>query len=78
MWNACVERILHDDWSIRLGENRSEQTLKHMAAMLKDTGIAQMMHDSEKRHSVIIIQTHEISYHENHTVECVYWNKSSL
>ena len=26
-------RILHDDWSIRLGENRSDQPLKHLAAM---------------------------------------------
>ena len=27
-------RFLHDDWSIRLGENRSDQPLKHLAAML--------------------------------------------
>ena len=23
---ACVVRILHDDWSIRLGENRPDQS----------------------------------------------------
>ena len=28
-----MERILHDDWSIRFGENRSDQLLKHLAAM---------------------------------------------
>ena len=33
---ACVVRILHDDWSIRLGENISEQALKHLAAVLLD------------------------------------------
>ena len=27
-------RIRHDDWSVRLGENRSDQPLKHLAAML--------------------------------------------
>ena len=27
-------RILHDDWSIRLGEYRSCQPLKHLAAMV--------------------------------------------
>ena len=27
-------RILYDDWSIWLGENRSDQILKHLAAML--------------------------------------------
>ena len=26
-------RILHDDWSIWLGENRSYQPLKHLPAM---------------------------------------------
>ena len=26
--------ILHDDWSIRLGENRPDRALKHLAAML--------------------------------------------
>ena len=26
--------ILHDDWSIRLGENRPDSVLKHLAAML--------------------------------------------
>ena len=26
--------ILHDDWSIRLGENRPDWTLKHLVAML--------------------------------------------
>ena len=26
--------ILHDDWSIRLGENRPDMALKHLAAML--------------------------------------------
>ena len=27
-------RILHDGWSIRLGENRPDQLLKHLVAML--------------------------------------------
>ena len=27
-------RILHDDWSIRLGEKRSDQPLKHLADVL--------------------------------------------
>ena len=27
-------RILHDDWSIRLGENRPDRALKHLVAML--------------------------------------------
>ena len=31
---ACVVRILHDDWSIRLGENRLDMVLKHLGAML--------------------------------------------
>ena len=31
---ACVVRILHDDWSIRLGENRPDRVLKHSADML--------------------------------------------
>ena len=31
---ACVVRILHDDWSIRLGENRLHMVLKHLATML--------------------------------------------
>ena len=26
--------ILHEDWSVRLGENRLDQTLKHLAVML--------------------------------------------
>ena len=26
--------ILHDDWLIRLGENRPDKALKHLAAML--------------------------------------------
>ena len=29
-----MERILHDDWSVRLGENRSDQPFKHLADML--------------------------------------------
>ena len=29
-------RILHDDWPIRLGENTPDQTLKHLADMLKE------------------------------------------
>ena len=28
-----MRRILHGDWSIRMGENRSEHTLKHLAGM---------------------------------------------
>ena len=31
---ACVVKILHDYWSIRLGENRPYRALKHLAAML--------------------------------------------
>ena len=31
---VCVVRILHDDWSIRLGENRPARALKHLAAIL--------------------------------------------
>ena len=31
---ACVVRILHDDWLIRLGENRHDSVLKHLVAML--------------------------------------------
>ena len=31
---VCVVRILHDDWPIRLGENRFDRVLKHLAAML--------------------------------------------
>ena len=31
---ACVVRIMHDNWSIRLGENRPDRALKHLAAML--------------------------------------------
>ena len=31
---ARVVRILHDDWSIRLGENRLDRALKNFAAML--------------------------------------------
>ena len=27
--------ILHDDWLIKLGENRPDRVLKHLAAMLK-------------------------------------------
>ena len=32
---ARVVRILHDDWSIRLGENRPDRVLKHLAAILQ-------------------------------------------
>ena len=31
---ACVVRMLHDDWSIRLGENRPYRALKHLSGML--------------------------------------------
>ena len=31
---ACVVKILHDDWSIRSGENRPDRVLTHLAAML--------------------------------------------
>ena len=31
---ACAVRILHGDWSIRLGESRPDKVLKHLAAML--------------------------------------------
>ena len=30
---VCVVGILHDDWSIRLGENIFDMVLKHLAAM---------------------------------------------
>ena len=29
-----MERIPHDDWSVGLRENRSDQAFKHLAAML--------------------------------------------
>ena len=29
-----MERVLHDDWLIRLGENSSVQSLEHLPAML--------------------------------------------
>ena len=31
---AKTRTIFHDDWSIRLGENRPDRTLTHLAAML--------------------------------------------
>ena len=31
---ACVMRIMHRDWSIRLGENVFNMALKHLVAML--------------------------------------------
>ena len=31
---ACMVRIVLDDWSIRLGENRPDRVLKQLAAML--------------------------------------------
>ena len=31
---ASVVRILHDDWPIRLGENRPDRVLKHLSAVL--------------------------------------------
>ena len=34
---ACVARIMHGDWSIRLGENRPDRAIKHLAAMLMNT-----------------------------------------
>ena len=37
---ACVARILHDNWSMRLGENRLDMVLKHLAAMLRYHEIA--------------------------------------
>ena len=36
---ACLVRILHDDWSIRLGENRPDGVLKHLAAILIYDGV---------------------------------------
>ena len=33
---ACVVRILHDDWSIRMGENRLDRVLKHLVSMFID------------------------------------------
>ena len=35
---VCVIRILHDDWSIRLGGNRRDMVLEHLAAMLEAGG----------------------------------------
>ena len=32
--HAKTRPILHDDWSIKLGENRPDKALKHLAAML--------------------------------------------
>ena len=34
---ACVVRILQDDWSIRLGENRLDRVLKHFVTMLPNS-----------------------------------------
>ena len=31
---AKTRPIMHDDWSIRLGENRPDRALKHLTAML--------------------------------------------
>ena len=31
---ACVVRIMHNDWLIKLGENRPDRVLKHLEAML--------------------------------------------
>ena len=31
--------ILHDDWSIRLGENRPDRALTHLAVMLSESGL---------------------------------------
>ena len=47
---TCVVRILHDDWSIRLGENRPDGALKHLAVMLHLTF-------SEKMEAVALIVT---------------------
>ena len=33
---ACMLRILYDDWSSKLGENRSGRVLNHLAAMLRE------------------------------------------
>ena len=32
--HAKIRPILHDDWSIRLGENRLDKALKHLTAIL--------------------------------------------
>ena len=37
--HAKVRPILHDDWSIRLGENRPDRTLKYLAAMLPKSSV---------------------------------------
>ena len=31
---ACAVRILHDGWSIKLGENRPDRALQHLLAIL--------------------------------------------
>ena len=49
-------RILHDDSSIRLGENRSDQTLKHLAAKLSMSNIA-------------YFSRHKITYHIRCTLD---------
>ena len=42
---ACVVRILHDDWSIRLGENRTDGVRQHLAAMLRQEAHASLTVD---------------------------------
>ena len=49
-----MARILHDDWSIRLGENRSDQSSqanKHLVAMLIISH--QTNHDSIEKYIVL-------------------------
>ena len=38
---GCMVRILHDDRSIRLGQNRPDRVLKHLVAMLLQRDLMQ-------------------------------------
>ena len=42
---ACVVRILHDDWSIRLGENKPDEARKHLVAMLSNSNLKVTIED---------------------------------
>ena len=41
---ASVVRIQHDDWPIRLGENRPDRVLKHLADMFYFAALRELMY----------------------------------
>ena len=43
-------RILRDDWSTRLGENRSDQPLKHLTAMLMRPSFSRVLSVATRPH----------------------------